>query len=233
MRALVCLLYFLSSPLGAKAPSPPAYWIWAGITPSANLSKDTLLYVYQGELSQRKGPITHRKLGLAPYSLAQDIVLVYRASFPLPDPEDILRVFHAARLHWEKHKVHVAGLQLDVDVPTKRLSAYAGALKAIRARLGPAFMLSVTGLGDWTLPPALQGLKQIASSTDEMVIQLYQERRMHQDHALFTQRLCKSGLPFKVGVLANVPYKTYLETIGKCAGFRGVLFFVQREGTTP
>lgn len=233
MRVLVCLLYFLSSPLGAKVPDPPAYWIWAGISPPRELTEETLLYVYQGEIGQNQGRMIHRKLGLAPYPLAQDIVLVYRAHFPVPDPQDILRVFHASRLHWEKHKVRVVGLQLDVDVPTKRLGAYAGALKDIRTHLDPSFMLSITGLGDWTEPTARQGLRDVSLNTDEMVIQLYQERRMHKNHAHFSQRLCESGLPFKVGILANVPHKTYLETAERCAGFRGTLFFVQREGTKP
>ena len=62
------------------------------------------------------------------------------------------------------------GLQLDCDVPTKRLITYADFLHHLRAQLPPGIQLSVTMLLDWTHSKDLQTL---AREVDFVVPQCY------------------------------------------------------------
>jgi len=212
------------------AKPPTSYWIWTGITPEPYM-QGAPLYIFQGTLSEEKGVLKHTREGLSPHALAHEIHLVYRATHPIPDAKNILAVFHTQRLGWEKHGVRVKGIQIDADVPTRRLKDYAKDLARLRARLGKTYALSVTGLGDWTGAPYRRDFLALTRAVDEMVIQLYQARTMHKEHARFTRALCASGAPFKLGLLAKVDANTYLEeTRQKCPGFQGVALFVQKEG---
>jgi len=63
-----------------------------------------------------------------------------------------------------------AGLQVDFDVATRRLPAYAAWLARLRRRLGPHRELSCTALVDWLRVPAFD---RVAAAVDCVVPQLY------------------------------------------------------------
>lgn len=62
------------------------------------------------------------------------------------------------------------GVQLDADVPTKRLAAYAGLLQQLRAALPAGTHLSVTMLLDWARSPDLAA---VMNAVDTVVPQFY------------------------------------------------------------
>ena len=64
----------------------------------------------------------------------------------------------------------VAGIEIDYDCPTSKLTTYRKFLAALRGRLAPALALSITALPTWMESPALDGL---STSVSEMVLQVH------------------------------------------------------------
>ncbi len=63
-----------------------------------------------------------------------------------------------------------AALEIDHDAATAQLAAYAAFLRALRARLPPGTMLSVTTLPDWT---RAAGFAELAHAADRLVLQVH------------------------------------------------------------
>jgi len=67
--------------------------------------------------------------------------------------------------------IRLAGIQLDIDVPTSALRDYATYLKAVRKGLSPDFELSITALLDWFRAGTWVG--NVVDAVDEFVPQFY------------------------------------------------------------
>jgi len=108
------------------------------------------------------------------------------------------------------------GLQLDCDVPTRRLGSYIGFLHALRAALPAGTQLSVTMLLDWTHSRELAGLAQ---EVDFLVPQFYSA--LAPLSSADTSVTLAGDLSGTVGRLerAAVPYFLGLPTFEQCSVF--------------
>jgi hypothetical protein len=108
------------------------------------------------------------------------------------------------------------GLQLDCDVPTRRLGTYIGFLHALRAELPAGTQLSVTMLLDWTHS---RELARLAHEVDFLVPQFY--TALAPLSSADTSVTLAGDLGGTVGRLerAGVPYLLGLPTFEQCSVF--------------
>lgn len=184
--ALLCAAILLAGGLSActkPARLNPArsvwttgFWFWGGSSDAVAASADALdvLFVQVGTI--HRGPRGEwPAYGRLPDRLptAREYWLVFRVNEPvvptaapgLPDRVDELLI--EAR----RRKLSVAGIQLDIDAPTRLLGDYATFLRDVRTKLPAGVKVSITALLDW-----FRGGTAIASvirEVDEFVPQFY------------------------------------------------------------
>ncbi|MET0623652.1 MAG: DUF3142 domain-containing protein, partial [Pyrinomonadaceae bacterium] len=122
----------------------------------------------------------------------------------------------------------VAGLQLDVDVPTRLLPRYAGVLRAVRASLRADVKLSVTGLPTWVGSRDLGGVLDAVDfwtpqfygaeipATADRVVPIASPERI----ARAVARVRELGKPFYAG-LAAYGYALIYDARGRLVALRG------------
>lgn len=105
-------------------------------------------------------------------SASQPIVLVVRINGQLNDfPEsEVLQQIVRLREQWRAAGVKLAGIEIDHDCATARLSAYAAFLHTLRAQLDNQETLSITALPTWLDSPALD---TVLAATDAAVLQVH------------------------------------------------------------
>ena len=107
-----------------------------------------------------------------------------------------------ARLErWRAAGNRVVGLQIDFDARTRYLGEYAAFLRQVRAALPIDRRLSVTGLLDWSANGDPAGLAALGGVVDEVVLQIYQGRRVIPGYARYLARLDRLAIPFRIGLL--------------------------------
>jgi Protein of unknown function (DUF3142) len=209
---------------------PNSYWLWAGITEN-DAPANANLYVYQGLLTAKNGQTAYQRIGLYPYPIKANVLyLSYRLEGDLPDIVALLEIFQNATSQWQRHRVTITGLQLDFDSPTSKLLIYSDFLSRLRQQLPKQYALSITGLGDWILWGDKKAMTQIGGSVDEIVFQLYQGRRSFPDSKRYVERLRNFPAPFKVGLLANNPYVSFMSLLYLRLNpvFKGLVYFIQK-----
>jgi hypothetical protein len=208
---------------------PPAYWLWAGIT-ADDAPANAEFYVYQGLITTDKSGSSYQRIGLYPHPLKnQKLYLVYRFKGQLPDPAFIMKIFLNGARQWQRHHLKVSGLQLDFDSPTAKLAMYGDFLKNVHQQLPKQFALSITGLGDWVIHGNKALQKSIASATNEVVFQLYQDRNPLPNRQYYINALKDYPFPFRVGLLANFPDKKEIAFLSRNVRFCGPIYFIQKN----
>ena len=203
-----------------------SYWLWAGLT-THDAPPNSELYVYQGLIRTDTLNSVYERRGLFPHPLkCKMLYLVYRLEGPLPDSKAIVDEFEQAVARWQRHPVVVAGIQLDFDSPTAKLSTYSAFLREFRNQLAPQFELSITGLGDWVMSGDQGAMELITSTVDEMVIQLYRGRRPLANIDDYLYALSRYPLPFRIGLISVAEPPEYLEELEKNPNFNGIIYFV-------
>jgi Protein of unknown function (DUF3142) len=89
------------------------------------------------------------------------------------DQATLLGDVEAVAARWRDAPVTVAGIEIDHDCGTARLSAYARFLGALRARLDAALPLSITALPAWL---ASRDFDAVLAAADEAVLQVHAVR---------------------------------------------------------
>ncbi len=209
----------------------PSYWIWAGITENDLPAEGSgSVYVFQGTFADSAGKAGFRRNGLFPYPMRErkHLHLVFRQEGRLPDPEVIVAVYRKTAEAWKRHAVEIRGLQIDADVPTSKLEAYGTFIESLRARLGKAERLSVTGLCDWLVNGDARALRRIASAADAIVFQFYQGRKPVADEAAYVEALKKADYPFMVGLLEKQNAPRAVADIYNHPYYRGTILFIQK-----
>ncbi len=99
----------------------------------------------------------------------------------------------------------IAGLQLDVDSPTGKLSDYAALLREVRKALPSQYRLSITALLDWFRDGTAMG--EVAATVDEFVPQFYDAGERSEgavaaplDASRWSRRFSRFGKPFRIGI---------------------------------
>jgi hypothetical protein len=139
------------------------FWFWTGSsTASAEASEPIdVLYCHVGNIRgkiiplQVEGPAVY---GVLPDDLprASQYWLVFRyegaGTPPLDAVEKLIQVVSELEDLAKQRGLPVAGIQLDIDSPTRSLPEYATFLRALKKDLQAGVAISITALLDWFRP---------------------------------------------------------------------------------
>jgi len=145
---------------------PIAFWCWRNQTPApddvraaVDKTKARTIFLRAGQIDFRGGKLTRIRSVSGPLPKETELHLVYNATRSLLGQLDaiderslaaaIAASFEEDSARAAAENARVAGLQIDIDVPTRLLGRYEKTLKALRPRLKPGVQLSITGLPTW------------------------------------------------------------------------------------
>lgn len=202
-----------------------AFWLWAGVRPQPALATARTLYILQGEVKARGGVRLVSQRPAIPHIKGPDIWLVVRV-----ETLDWTQAVHAQLLaqlgRWRAAGNRVVGVQIDFDAATRHLDRYAAFLRDLRARLPAGTKLGVTGLLDWSANGDPQGLAALGGTVDEIVLQIYQGRRVIPGYAGYLARLGRLSIPFRIGLLQGGEWDPPA-SLGAHPAFRGYVVFLR------
>ncbi|HWP44280.1 MAG TPA: DUF3142 domain-containing protein, partial [Blastocatellia bacterium] len=226
---------------------PVAFWAWQSESPSeADVRRAVVeagareLFLRAGQIDFEGGRLMRIRAvkGRLPRSI--QLHLVYNATrsflneFERISPEElattVLALFDEDAARAERDGARVAGLQLDIDVPTRLLARYAQTLRRVRESLPPGLQLAITGLPAWMESPEL---KRVLAEVDYWAPQLYGARvpdRMNrltpisspESVAAAIERARRLGRPFYAG-LSAYGYALHYSRDGSLLSLRGDL----------
>ncbi len=177
-----------------------AFWLWAGVKPQPVLDKAKTIYILEGEVRGGDRPVLHRLRGGTPRVKHADVWLVYRVE-SIRWGTDIVPQIKSDLARWRRSSGRVIGVQIDFDAATRGLEGYAAFLKTLRTQLPPDSKLGVTGLMDWSSRADPAGLKAVAASVDEIIIQTYQGRETIPRYQNYLRQLDRLNIPYKLGLV--------------------------------
>lgn len=164
-----------------KQASPPewkyGFWFWNGSSARAKASVPVdVLYYHWGTMdSPLVGEWAAEDLRDLPP--AKELWLVVRyEGHGVPAPKAIAPMLQSLqRVQFypdgRRRQLKIAGLQLDIDSPTRLLPEYAKFLGEVRKGLPPGFELSITALLDWFRDGT--AINDVIAQVDEFVPQFY------------------------------------------------------------
>ncbi|MCC2670782.1 MAG: hypothetical protein K0Q72_3253, partial [Armatimonadetes bacterium] len=180
----VAATWGLGTRLSAGSPPPfqRAWWYWhhpfrlsaaeVGQLRTAGCSR---LYVHAGTLEPQAGrlTLTSRQQWLTPapgelFAVLRVHPAAHRLLLGEGGPDALVDLLYSARL-----PESVRAVQLDADIPTAQLRAYAATLRRVRQRLPDGWELSITALPDWLRS---QEYSRLCESVDEIAPQFYGNR---------------------------------------------------------
>ncbi|MDR2876269.1 MAG: DUF3142 domain-containing protein [Methylobacillus sp.] len=202
-----------------------AFWLWAGVRPQPELEHARSLYLLESEV--RTGGLIAQRPAV-PNVRHAEVWMVVRVG-TLRWSETIYKQVLADLARWRDAGNRVVGLQIDFDARTKHLKEYADFLKALRARLPEDYKLSITGLLDWSANGDPAGLDALAGVVDEVVLQIYQGRRVIPGYGDYLARLDKLKIPFRVGLVQGGEWRPPAG-LKEHPYFRGFVVFLLNPG---
>jgi hypothetical protein len=217
---------------GVEARDHDSFWLWAGVTPQPVLRQARQIYLLQGEV--RAQPTVHlvAQRAALPRVRHADLWMVVRVETLRWNPAVEEQVL-AQLDRWSRAGNRVVGLQIDFDARTRHLDDYAAFLRGLRARLPARYRLSITGLLDWSANGDPAGLDALAGVADELVLQIYQGRRVIPGYAGYLRRLDRLRVPFRIGLLQGGEWQAPADLAANPM-FRGyVVFLVNPPATGP
>lgn len=145
---------------------PVAFWCWRNQTPAAedvraavDTTRARAIFLRAGQIDFHDGKLSRIRSVSGPLPKETELHLVYNATRTLLAQlevvderalaDTIAESFHEDSTRAAAENARVAGLQVDIDVPTRLLGRYQRMLKALRNRLEPGRQLSITGLPTW------------------------------------------------------------------------------------
>lgn len=223
--------------IGALLWTAPAaavdYWVWhPKVRVSRVLDQAERLYLFQGELVDRRGGVRYGRRGFSPPTAnAHPLVLVYRCE-TLAWPDDLYRRIERDLEAFAARGNPVWGVQVDFDAATRHLDRYGEFLRRLRAELPSRYAISVTGLMDWASQGRLEDLNGLQGVVDEIVFQAYQGRSPVAGHESYLRGLAGRDLrlPFKLGLVEGGAYDPVaLEAVRGHPSYRGTVVFLLPE----
>lgn len=191
----VCLLGILCAGMGwsivrpsrGLAEIPVTYWAWRNDAPSGadvraatGRGRGSALFLRAGQIELKKDALRRIRPagGVFPdrlpihlvYNATPEVLLRFERIEPASLAACILETFAADRDRARHENATVAGLQLDIDCPTRLLGRYRETLRIVRAGLPAGYGLSITGLPTWMNAPELP---QLLKETDFWTPQCY------------------------------------------------------------
>jgi hypothetical protein len=228
MRAVLTALLLLLTPPALAAPTDAAdydaFFLWAGVKPQPVLSDARSIYLLQGQVSDGDPVRLIAQRPALPRLPDSDVWMVVRVE-TLDWPEPVYDQVLAALGRWRAAGNRVVGLQIDFDAGTRQLENYAGFLADLRKRLPGNCRLSITGLLDWSSNGDPAGLAALAGVVDEVVLQIYQGRRVIPGYAGYLSALDRLEIPFRIGLLQGGEWEAP-DHLAANPWFRGYVVFL-------
>jgi hypothetical protein len=207
-----------------RAKNYKSFWLWAGVKPQAVLKTADEIYVLAGEVTNDEAPFIKSQRAATPQIESSKVWIVYRAQTLNWTPE--IRAAVMRRMdEWAQAGNDLAGLQIDFDAGTKNLAGYAAFLRSIRAELPTSYRLSVTGLLDWSANGDPAGLRAVADVVDEVILQIYQGRKVIPGYQSYFANIDRINMPFRIGLLEGGEWIAPAK-LEQHAQFRGYVVFL-------
>ena len=228
MRVVLAALLMLLAPPVLAAPTDAAdydaFFLWAGVKPQAVLAEARSLYLLQGQVDDGDPVRLVAQRPALPQVSHADVWMVVRVE-TLDWPESVYTQVLAALGRWRAAGNKVVGLQIDFDAGTRHLENYAAFLADLKRRLPPDCRLSITGLLDWSSNGDPAGLAALGGVVDEVVLQIYQGRRVIPNYAGYLAALDRMEIPFRIGLLQGGDWEAPDHLAGN-PWFRGYVVFL-------
>jgi len=181
------------------------------------------IYLLDAEIRTEDSFISQRPS--VPHIHHADVWMVIRVQTLRWSPTIYTRVLKDLA-RWYEAGNRMAGIQIDFDARTRHLEDYAAFLKDLRRSLPSGCQLSITGLLDWSANGDPRGLDALAGVVDEVVLQIYQGKRVIAGYETYLARLDRLKIPFRIGLLQ---YGEWHEPAKLATNpwFRGYVVFLQ------
>jgi hypothetical protein len=176
-----------------------AFWLWSGVKPQPVLAHAKRLYLLYGEVTHDPVRLVAQRPAV-PHVQGPELWMAVRVETLAWTPE-IHAQLQSALARWRAAGNRLAGIQIDFDAGTRHLEDYAAFLRDLRQRLPKDCKLGVTGLLDWSANADPAGLDALAGTVDEVVLQIYQGRRVIPGYAKYLAKLGRLRIPFRIGLL--------------------------------
>lgn len=207
-----------------------AFWLWAGVRPQPVLARARQIYLLGGQVEAREPVRLVSQRPAVPHVAHADLWLVVRVE-TLRWPPAVHAQVAAQLARWRAAGNPVVGVQIDFDARTRHLRDYAAFLADLRARLPRDCRLSITGLLDWSSNGDPAGLDALAGTVDEVVLQIYQGRRVIPGYAAYLTRLDRLRVPFRIGLLQGGEWHAP-PGLEANANFRGYVVFLVNDAAS-
>jgi hypothetical protein len=240
LAALAALL--LAGPAQLSAVPPPqqsvvnatdydSFWLWAGVKPQPVLASARQVYILQGQISHHDPVQLTSQRPAIPRVEGPDVWMVVRVE-TLRWPPGLHDQLLAQLLRWRAAGNHVVGVQIDFDAGTRHLGEYAQFLGELRRRLPDDTKLGITGLLDWSANGDPEGLDALAGTVDEVVLQIYQGKRVIPGYGDYLARLDRLKVPFRIGLLQGGPWQRP-PGLESNPNFKGYVVFLTNQTDRP
>ena len=188
------------------------------------MSKAKEVYLLAGEVSDRGHPHILAQRSSIPHISGAGVWIVYRAQTLEWDDAIFSNILNHVE-GWRAAGNNLVGLQIDFDSGTRHLDRYVAFLKLLRARLPSSYRLSITGLLDWNATGDPDSLKTLRGVVDEVVLQIYQGRRVIPNYGTYVARLNRMEVPFRIGLLQGGDWRPPT-ALASNPNFRGYVVFL-------
>jgi len=231
VRALLAALLIVWAPQAVAAPTDAAdydaFFLWAGVKPQSVLADARSLYLLQGQVSDGDPVRLVSQRPALPKVSNAAVWMVVRVE-TLDWPDNVYTQVVATLGRWRAAGNKVVGLQIDFDAGTRHLENYAVFLTDLRKRLPADCRLSITGLLDWSTNGDPAGLAALGGAVDEVVLQIYQGRRVIPGYAGYLAALDRLAIPFRIGLLQGGDWEAP-DRLADNPWFRGYVVFLVNE----
>ena len=224
--------------LAAAAPAPTvvdaarydAFWLWAGVRPQAALKQARRVYLLAAQVERGPNVRLVSQRPAVPRVRGPELWMVVRVETLRWTPL-VHQQLLAQLTRWRAAGNSVAGVQIDFDARTRHLEEYAAFLADLRRRLPRDCRLGVTGLLDWSANADPAGLDALAGTVDEVVLQIYQGRRVIPGYAGYLANLHRLKMPFRIGLLQGGEWNAPV-ALATNPMFRGYVVFLTNRPPT-
>lgn len=231
-RAIILLLLAVANVSQSPGPAETvdarhydAFWLWAGVKPQPVLKQAKRIYLLQGQVEASNPVRLVQQRPAVPHIIGREIWMVVRVETLAWSPQ-IHQQVNAQLARWRAAGNRVVGIQIDFDARTRHLDKYAVFLADLRRRLPADCRLGITGLLDWSANGDPKGLDALAGTVDEIVLQIYQGRRVIPGYGAYLSRLDRMKTPFRIGLLQGGEWRPPAG-LEENPNFRGYVVFLQ------
>lgn len=221
-----CRLAATDAPDRVSAGDHEAFFLWAGVEPSAALENASTVYLHSGEIRRDNPAHMHSMRSVPKLGDQVEIWMTVRAD-RLDWDETVYERVLSDLTRWSRGN-NLVGLQIDHDSPTGDLANYADFLTQLRARLPKQYQLSATGLLDWSAQGDPEALKALGDAVDDIVVQTYRGHHTVQSYDAYTDSLVDLPFPYRVGLVQNGEWRAP-EGLETDPEFRGYVVFLLNE----